>query len=168
MKALVEAYVFTGYNVGGANPVVVFHLQFDDDTLLLGNKSWANVRALKAGLVLFEAMSGLKVNFHKCSLVGVNINASWLSEAAFVLGCKVGKMSFLYLGLPIGGDPRRLLFWEPVVNRIKSRLFGWHSRFLSFGGRLVLLKSVLTALPVYALSVFKAPLDWRLYCSWCV
>jgi len=43
------------------------------------------------------------------------------------------------------------------VNRIKSRLSGWNSRFLSLGGRLVLLKSVLTSLPVYALSFFKAP-----------
>jgi len=102
-------------------------------------------------------MFGLKVNFHKSSLVGVNINASWMSEATFVLGCKVGKVLFIYLGLPIGGDPRRLLFWELVINRIKSRLSGWHSRFLSFGGRLILLKSVLTALPVYALSFFKAP-----------
>jgi len=143
--------------VGGTNPVVVSHLQFVDDTLLIGNKSWANVRVLRVGLVLFEAMSGLKVNFHKSSLVGVNIDASWLSEAASVLGCKVGKVPFLYLGLPIGGDPRRLLFWEPIVNRIKSRLSGWHSRFLSFCGRLILLRSVLTALPVYALSFFKAP-----------
>ncbi|KEH26485.1 hypothetical protein MTR_6g461940 [Medicago truncatula] len=157
MKAMVEANVFTGYSVGGANSVVVSHLQFADDTLLIGNKSWANVRALRAGLVLFEAMSGLKVNFHKSSLVGVNINASWLSEAASVLGCKVGKIPFLYLGLPIRGNPRRLLFWEPIVNCIKSRLSGWHSRYLSFGGRLILLKSVLTALPVYALSFFKAP-----------
>ena len=78
------------------------HLQFADDTLLIGKKSWANVRALRAGLVLFEAMSGLKVNFHKSSLVGVNITASWISEAASVLGCKVGKVPFLYLGLPIG------------------------------------------------------------------
>ncbi|XP_039682999.1 uncharacterized protein [Medicago truncatula] len=154
---MVEANVFTGYSVGGANSVVVSHLQFADDTLLIGNKSWANVRALRAGLVLFEAMSGLKVNFHKSSLVGVNINASWLSEAASVLGCKVGKIPFLYLGLPIRGNPRRLLFWEPIVNCIKSRLSGWHSRYLSFGGRLILLKSVLTALPVYALSFFKAP-----------
>ena len=44
-----------------------------------------------------------------------------------------------------------------MVNRIKSRLSGWKSRFLSFGGRLILLKSVLTALPVFALSFFKAP-----------
>ena len=41
--------------------------------------------------------------------------------------------------------------------QLKNRLSGWKSRFLSFGGRLVLLKSVLTSLPVYALSFFKAP-----------
>ncbi|GAU42130.1 hypothetical protein TSUD_351040 [Trifolium subterraneum] len=45
---------------------------------------------------------------------------------------------------------------DPIKNRIKSR-------FLSFGGRLVLLKYVLTSLPVYALSFFKDPLEcWQL------
>jgi len=59
--------------------------------------------------------------------------------------------------MPIGGNPRRLSFWEPLLNRIKSRLSGWSSKHLSFGGRLILLKSVLSSLPVYALSFFKAP-----------
>lgn len=72
-----------------------------------------------------------------------------------MLGCKVGKVPFLYLGLPVGGNPQRLSFWDPIVNRIKSRLSGWNSLFLSFGGCLILLKSVLTSLP--ALSFFKAP-----------
>jgi mannosylglycoprotein endo-beta-mannosidase len=71
--------------------------------------------------------------------------------------CRAGKIHFLYLGLPIGGDPRRLTFWDPVVTRLKNRLPGWKSRFLSFGGRLILLKFVLTSLPVYALSFSKAP-----------
>jgi len=66
-----------------------------------------------------------QVNFHKSSMVGVNITNSWLHEAASVLGCKGGKVPFLYLGLPIDGDPRRLLFWEPVVNRIKSTLIDY-------------------------------------------
>ncbi|MCI91917.1 putative RNA-directed DNA polymerase, partial [Trifolium medium] len=60
-------------------------------------------------------------------LVGVNIPDSWLYEAAAALSCKVGKVPFLYLGLPIGGDPRRLSFWEPVLTRIKNRLSGWKS-----------------------------------------
>ncbi|PNX64080.1 cysteine-rich receptor-like protein kinase, partial [Trifolium pratense] len=73
------------------------------------------------------------------------------------LRCKVGKVSALYLSLPIGGDLRRLSFWEPVLSRIQNRLSGWKSHFLSFGGGLVLLKSVLTSLPVYPLSFFEAP-----------
>jgi len=73
------------------------------------------------------------------------------------LKCKVGKLPFVYLGLPIGGDARRLSVWEPLILRIKLRLSGWKSRHLSFGGRLVLLKSILSSMPVYALSFFKAP-----------
>jgi hypothetical protein len=65
-----------GYKVGTNNSMVVSHLQFPDDTLLLGVKSWANVRALRAVLLLFEEMFGLKVNFHKTLLVGVNISDS--------------------------------------------------------------------------------------------
>ncbi|GAU32228.1 hypothetical protein TSUD_53550 [Trifolium subterraneum] len=126
METAVARNLFTGYTVGERDPVLVSHLQFADVTLLLGAKSWANVRALHAVLVLFETMSGLKI-------------------------------PFVYLGLPIGGDPRSLRFWEPVLTRLQNRLSGWKSRFLSFGGRLVLLKSVLTSLPVYALSFFKAP-----------
>jgi len=68
----------------------------------------------------------------------------------------VGKVPFLFLGLSIGGNPCRLAFWEPVLHTLKSRLFRWKSRFLSFGGRLTLLKSAMTSLPVYALSFFKA------------
>ncbi|GAU45519.1 hypothetical protein TSUD_186760 [Trifolium subterraneum] len=101
-----------------------------------GVKNWANVRALRAVFVLFKTMSGLKVNFNKSSLVGVNIPDSWLCEAASALRY-----------------------------RLKNRLSGWKSRFLSFGGRLVLLKVVLTSLPVYALSFFKAPSSkwcWRI------
>ncbi|GAU48560.1 hypothetical protein TSUD_182080 [Trifolium subterraneum] len=117
MWALVQSHLFTGYSIRIASHAVVSHLQFADDTLLLGIRSWANVRALRAVLVLFEAVSGLKVNFNKSMLVGVNIADSWLAEAV-----------------------------KPVVNRIRSRLVGWKSHFLSFGGRLVLLKSVLTSL----------------------
>jgi hypothetical protein len=71
MQAMVEGNRFVGYRVGGQEAVSVSHLQFADDTLLLGTKSWANVRALRAVLLLFELMSGLKVNFNKSMLAGL-------------------------------------------------------------------------------------------------
>ena len=108
-------------------------------------------------LLLFEEVSGLKVNFHKSMLTGVNVSKSWLTEAALVMNCRKGSLPFTYLGLPIGGDSRKLSFWKPVLDRIVAHLSSWNNKFLSFGGRLVLLKSVLSSVPVYFLSFFKAP-----------
>jgi hypothetical protein len=71
MQAMVENDFFTGYSIGMQNPTSVSHLQFADDTLLLGTKSWANVRAMWAALLLFETMSGLRVNFNKSMLARV-------------------------------------------------------------------------------------------------
>lgn len=62
----------------------------------------------------------------------------------------MGKVTFVYLGLSIGGDPKRLIFWEPVLRSIKYRLSGFNSRFLSFGGCLIILKEVLISLPFYS------------------
>lgn len=111
---------------------------------------------MRATLLIFEELSGLKVNFSKSLLVGVNVPGSWLSEASLVLNCKVGTIPFLYLELPIGGNASQLVFWKPLLNLINTRLLGWKSKHLSLVGRLVLLKSVLSYLPVYALSFFKA------------
>jgi hypothetical protein len=54
MQAMVENHFFSGYSFGMQNSIFVSHLQFAYDTLLLGTKSWANARALRAALVLLR------------------------------------------------------------------------------------------------------------------
>jgi len=157
MESLSANHYFTSYKLGVCDLVVVSRLQFANDTLILGDKSWVNIRVMCSSLLFFEAMSGLKVNFFKSQFVGVNVSASWLAEAVVVLNCKVDSLPFVYLGMPMGGSTRRLIFWELLLNCIKSRLSLWNSKYLSFGGRLVLLKYVLSSLHVYALSFSKAP-----------
>jgi len=157
MNAVVGAHLFTGYGVGNGDEVRLTHLQFADNTLIMGEKSWLNVRTMRSVLILFEELSGLKVNFHKSMLTRVNIPVSWLSEAAVLMNCRRGTIPFVYLGLPIGGDSRKLSFWKLVIDHIVSRLSSLNHKFLSFGGRSVLLKSIMSSLPVYFLSFFKAP-----------
>ncbi|XP_068483406.1 uncharacterized protein [Phaseolus vulgaris] len=67
------------------------------------------------------------------------------------------EVPFKYLGLEVGGNPRRKKFWEPVINKLKARLSVWKGRFLSMAGRICVIKSVLTAVPLYYLSLFRAP-----------
>lgn len=78
MQVVVGAQLFTGYGVGSANDVRVTHLQFADDTFLISEKSWLNARSMRDVLLLFEEVSGLKVNFHKSMLTCVNVSESWL------------------------------------------------------------------------------------------
>ena len=44
-----------------------------------------------------------------------------------------------------------------VLDVIKNRLAGWKAKHLSMGGRMILIKSVLENLPIYYLSLYKAP-----------
>ena len=159
MNVVVNENKFIGYGVGSTGEVCLTHLQFADDTLIIGEKSWLNVRTIRAVLLLSEEVSGLKVNFNKSMLIGVNVSESWLTQAAMVMNCRRGTIPFIYFGLPIGGDSRKLCFWKPVVDRIGKCLASWSNKFLSLGGRLVLLKFVLSSIPVYFLSFFKAPAD---------
>jgi hypothetical protein len=76
ITVLVDVGLYRGYHVGHHDGVCLSHLQFADDTLILGEKSWANVCHMRASLILFEQVFGLKVNFHKSMLTGVNVSDS--------------------------------------------------------------------------------------------
>jgi len=154
---MVEAQLFQGYGGGRGEVVRLTHLQFANDTLIIGEKSWRNARSMCAVLLFFEEISRLKVNFNKSMITGVNVTDTWLAEASLVMNCRRGPIPFVYLGLPIGGDSRKLSFWKPVVDRIVARLSVWNNKVLSSGSRLILLKYVLSSLPIYFLSFFKAP-----------
>jgi hypothetical protein len=103
----------------------ISQLQFADDTLIIGEKSLANIRSMSVVLILFEEVLGLKVNFHKSKLTAVNVSDLWLYEATRIMNCIMGTIPFVYLGLPIGGDDRRLSFWKSVVDLIISRMSTW-------------------------------------------
>ncbi|MCI15623.1 LINE-1 reverse transcriptase like, partial [Trifolium medium] len=57
----------------------------------------------------------------------------------------------------VGANPRLSSTWDPVVKTIEKRLLSWKHRYVSLGGRVVLLNSVLASIPVFFLSYLKLP-----------
>lgn len=96
---------------------------------------------------LFEATSGLKVNFNKSQVLVFSVAGDWLNMVVGVLHCKTGKVSFKYLGLRIGVDIGKKITWVLVLEKVRKRLLSWNNKHLSMGGRITLLKSVLLSLP---------------------
>ena len=151
-----ECGIIEGLAVGREN-VEITHLQFADDTIFFLKDDEQNCANLNLILETICCISGMKINNAKCSLVGINSNGSNVERLAEMLGCGVGSWPLKYLGLPLGGNPRSVSFWNPVVDRVEKRLEGWKKAFLSRGGRLTLIQAVLDSLPTYYLSLFRIP-----------
>ena len=157
VRQALKVNMLSGLKIG-SKELEICILQFADDTLFLCEDSYSNVLTLKAILRGFELASGLKINFHKSRLAGINVQSSAVSCYTKTLNCSQMGIPFKYLGLEVGGNPRTKQFWEPVINKLKGRLSVWKGRFLSMAGRICLIKSVLTGVPLYYVSLFKAPL----------
>lgn len=49
--------------------------------------------------------------------------------------------------------------WQLLLDKISTRLNAWKEKTLSMGGRITLIKSVLGSLPIYYMSLFRAPIN---------
>ena len=62
-----------------------------------------------------------------------------------------------YLGLPANVGVDKTDCFSFLIERIVKRISGWKEKLLSAGGKEILLKAVIQAIPTYAMSVFKIP-----------
>lgn len=150
-----EAECLTGFKLNDGLSISM--LQFPNDTIFLCDGSDRSVWCLKAILRSFEMASGLKVNFAKSNVIGLNMDEWSINGVSSFLACKVGSVPFKFLGVLVGANPRRASMWQPVLDSMKARLSPWRSMKLSIGGRVTLINSVLSSLSLYLFSMYKAP-----------
>ncbi|XP_021992889.1 uncharacterized protein LOC110889633 [Helianthus annuus] len=136
---------------------VLSHFLYADDVIFVGNWSIDTLKNLRRLLRCFFLASGLRVNLNKSSVIGVNGSNERIQDMALLWGCRVGSFPFKHLGLPVGANMNLSKHWQPVIDVFRKRLALWKANTLSFGGRLTLIKSVLSALPTYYFSLYRAP-----------
>jgi hypothetical protein len=66
--------------------------------------------------------SCLKVNFHKSSLIGFNLDEDYTIDMINTIYCKWNTLSIQYLGILLGANLKRLSTWKLIVNKIITRL----------------------------------------------
>ena len=102
-------------------------------------------------------MSGLKINFHKSEIFCYGQAKEFEDEYIELFGCNVGEYPFRYLGIPMHHRQLRNIDWSKVEEHFEKKLTCWKAKHLSYGGRLVLLNSVLSSLPMFMMSFFEIP-----------
>jgi hypothetical protein len=62
-----------------------------------------------------------------------------------------------FMGMPMHHRKLCNADWSVIKERFKYKLSTWKGKHLSYGGRLVLLNSVLSSLPMFMMSFFEIP-----------
>jgi hypothetical protein len=160
MERAVAGGFLEGFSVNNlhSTSLKVSHLLFADDALIFCGANRDQLLYLKGVLLCFEVVSGLHINLGKTEIVPVGLVPE-VHDLAQVLGATITSIPMKYLGLPLGAWFKSKDMWNPIVGKMEKRLAGWKRIYLSKGGRLTLIKSTLSSLPTYFLSLFPLPLS---------
>lgn len=138
-------------------PNSIIALQYADDTAIIANAGLETLTTLKIILRCFAQISGLTINYEKSSFVTFNLDRMEKWRARVVLMFKQESLPVQYLGMLLTiSRPNRKEFL-PLIERLEKRMEGWKGKLISRGGRLQLVKSVLTAIPIYYMMCLKLP-----------
>jgi hypothetical protein len=108
-------------------------------------------------LSIFQEAFGLTCNMAKCRMAPIRCNSQQIQLAATVFPCQVVTFLAMYLGIPLSVSK---LLWSaliPLLDRAANKLPTWKGRLMHQSGRLALIKSTLSAIPIYSSIAFGWP-----------
>ena len=140
-------------------PTSLTHLFFADDVLLFVEANVHAANLLKDGITLFSSWSGLIPNQNKSEIFISGGTTELHDRIRGIFGFNEGKLPFRYLGVPVTSSRLSKTDCSSLIDSITARAKSWSQRFLSFAGRLQLIKSVLHSIQVFWASVFTIPLS---------
>nr|XP_016438289.1 PREDICTED: uncharacterized protein LOC107764248 [Nicotiana tabacum] len=83
----------------------ITHLQYADDTLVFCDASRDQMLLLRVVFILFEAISGLHINWNKSFIYPVN-EVMDIHSLVRILGRRIGVLPTVYLGMPLGAKSK--------------------------------------------------------------
>lgn len=106
----------------------------------------------------YERLSGQMINFNKSSVIfSPNTGEIDRVRVCEQLQVKETKSPGKYLGMPMCVGKSKSEVFGFLNDRIEHKLQGWCNKYLSKGGKLVLLKTAAQSIPNFWMSLFKIP-----------
>lgn len=133
------------------------HLSFADDLLIFTNGSIEYVQCVLQVLRDFENRSGLAMSNQKTSFFASGLSQEEISTIQASTGMSNGSLPVRYLGVPLNSKKLSLLGCDTLLQQIKAKFTSWSVKTLSFSGRLLLIKTVISGITTFWCSAFILP-----------
>ncbi|XP_074324121.1 uncharacterized protein LOC141661039 [Apium graveolens] len=136
------------------------HMFFADDSYIYCQANEPSANHIVDMLSKFETTSGQKINRDKSSIFfSRNTKSEVKEKVCEVLNFHEANDNTHYLGLPNILGRKKSVILGYLKDRLQNGVQGWDKKYLSKGGKEILLKTVAQALPNYAMSIFLLPLE---------
>ena len=106
---------------------------------------------------MFHSLSGLKINTGKSVFFSAGIERREEEEILDCIGFQAGQLPIKYLGIPLVTRKLKKADCVPLLEMISSKLDLWANNWLTYAGRVVLIKSVLYSIYSFRASVVMIP-----------
>ncbi|XP_071699638.1 uncharacterized protein [Rutidosis leptorrhynchoides] len=135
----------------------IINVCFADDLFLFSHANTNSVSIIAATLEEFKQCSGLAPSMEKSMAFFANVSQIIKNAILTILPFDEGKLPVRYLGVPLVSSSLLHHGCKVLVDRVRCKIQDWKNKFLSFVGRVQLIISVLTSMPIYWQSVSMLP-----------
>ncbi|KAJ0540263.1 putative RNA-directed DNA polymerase [Helianthus annuus] len=135
----------------------IINICFADDLFLFARGDHGSAKVILEAINGFKNMSGLVPSMSKSTVFFANVPNSVKQQIRNTMPFEEGQLPVRYLGVPLISS--RLSYKDCVrlVENMEKRISDWKSKCLSFGGRLQLIRLVLSSIHIYWAGVFILP-----------
>lgn len=135
----------------------IIQLGFADDLLLFCRGDEVSIHMLYNCFMEFSRVSGLNANKSNSFIYFGGENLSVQQNVMDELGFSKGEMPIRYLGVPLSTKTMPVIQFQQLLDRMLGRITYWAAKFLSYAGRIQLIKSVLLSIQIYWSQIFVFP-----------
>jgi hypothetical protein len=130
---------------------------FADDVVVFVKPVSGDLVVVREILRCLGVASSLQTNLQKSFSYPIRCDNERIELAVQTLGCASKNFPTAYLGLPLSSKKLSAGDHAHWIEKIAAKFPGWKAELLNLAGRITLIKSVISAIPVYLFIALNAP-----------
>jgi hypothetical protein len=132
---------------------------YADDAAIFMAPNKDDIDFLASTLLQFGDVTGLVTNCTKSQVAPIRCAGLDLDHILQAFPASRTTFPMKYLGLPLSVTRLKRIHFQPLEDKVAAKLIPWIGKHTTMAGRATLVKSVLTSIAIYYITVLNVPIE---------